>query len=70
MKDTPPEVNARLFAAMMRKTPEERFLMGLDMMATVRELVREGLRQESAIQSPETLAHLTFQRLHGVPLPW
>jgi hypothetical protein len=34
VKDTPPEINARLFAAMMRKTPEERLLMGLDMMAT------------------------------------
>lgn len=27
MKDTPPEVNAMLFAAMMRKTPAECLLM-------------------------------------------
>jgi hypothetical protein len=70
VKDTPPEINARLFAAMMRKTPEERLLMGLDMMATARELVSHGLRQDAATQSPEALARLTFQRLHGVPLPW
>ena len=70
VKDTPPEINARLFAAMMRKTPEERLLMGLDMMATARELVSHGLRQDSATQSPEARARLTFQRLHGVPLPW
>jgi hypothetical protein len=70
VKDTPPEINARLFAAMMRKTPEERLLMGLDMMATARELVSHGLQHEAATQSPEALARLTFQRLHGVPLPW
>lgn len=70
VKDTPPEVNARLFAAMMRKTPEERLLMGFDMMATARELVRDGLRQDATVQSPEALARLMFQRLHGMPLPW
>lgn len=39
VKDTPPEINAMLFAAMMAKTPEERFLMGMDMMATARAMV-------------------------------
>ena len=38
VKDTPPEVNARLFAAMMRRTSAERLLMCLDMMATGRAL--------------------------------
>lgn len=38
VKDTPPEINSRLFAAMMRRTPEERLLMCLDMMATGRRL--------------------------------
>jgi hypothetical protein len=33
VKDTPPEINRRLFDAMMRKTPAERLLMSLDMMA-------------------------------------
>ena len=38
--------------------------------ATARELVSHGLRQDAETQSPEALARLTFQRLHGVPLPW
>jgi hypothetical protein len=46
VKDTPPEINARLFAAMMQKTPEERLLMGLDMMATGRELCWSGVEKE------------------------
>ncbi|MBP7950739.1 MAG: hypothetical protein KA004_13895 [Verrucomicrobiales bacterium] len=45
MKDTPPEVNARLFAAMMRRTPAERLLMCLDMMATGR-LLHASQRQD------------------------
>jgi len=43
VKDTPPEINAMIFAAMMRKTPEERLLMGFDMMATARQLVWSSL---------------------------
>jgi len=46
VKDTAPEINERLFAAMMRKTPEERLLMGLDMMATARQLVWSSLGTE------------------------
>ena len=42
VKDTAPEINAMIFAAMMRKTPEERLLMGFSMMATARELARAG----------------------------
>lgn len=38
VKDTPPEINARLFASMMRRTSAERLLMCLDMMATGRAL--------------------------------
>lgn len=44
VKDTPPEINAMLFEAMMRKTPEERMLMGFDMMATARALVWSGVQ--------------------------
>lgn len=39
VKDTPPEINAMLFAAMMARTPEERCLMGFDMLATARAMV-------------------------------
>jgi hypothetical protein len=47
VKDTPPEINAMIFAAMMRKTQEERLLMGFDMMATARQLVWSSLEGTS-----------------------
>jgi hypothetical protein len=43
VKDTPSEVNAMLFAAMMRKTPSERLLMGFDLSATARAKVRSSI---------------------------
>ncbi len=64
VKDTPPKINARLFAAMMRKTPAERLLMGLDMMATVRKLVWASLEGTEAERRAAFL-----QRFHGMPPP-
>ncbi|HCN27292.1 MAG TPA: hypothetical protein DIT64_00575 [Verrucomicrobiales bacterium] len=62
VKDTPPEMNARLFSAMMRKTPQERLLMGFDMMATARKLAwKARARRRKNARS--------FQRWHGMPLP-
>jgi len=49
VKDTPPEINQRLFAAMMRRTPAERLLMCLDMMATGR-VLSQGRNPNSARQ--------------------
>jgi hypothetical protein len=37
----------RLFDAMMRKPPAERLMMSLDMMATARELVMQGIQREA-----------------------
>ena len=48
VRDTAPEINERLFAAMMRKSPEERLFMGLDMMATARRLVWSSLGAEGS----------------------
>jgi hypothetical protein len=70
VKDTPPEINCRLFDAMMRKTPAERMLMSLDMMATARELVISSIQHESGAQSSLEARRLAFQRLHGLPCPW
>jgi hypothetical protein len=55
---------------MMRKTPEERLLMGLDMMATAREMVRDGLRHEAPTLPQVGMQRLFFQRLYGLALPW
>ncbi len=70
VKDTPPEINRRLFDAMMRKTPAERLMMSLDMMATARELVMQGILREAGEATAIELQRRAFQRLHGVPCPW
>lgn len=71
VKDTPPEINRRLFDAMMRKTPAERLMMSLDMMATARELVMQGIQREGTGTTTSADAkRLAFQRLHGMPCPW
>ena len=70
VKDTPPEINRRLFDAMMRKTPAERLLMSLDMMATARELVMQSIQRESGAVSEAEAKRLAFVRLHGIPCPW
>lgn len=70
VKDTPPEINRRLFDAMMRKTPAERLLMSLDMMATARELVMQSIQRESGAVSEAEVKRLAFVRLHGIPCPW
>ncbi|NQW99921.1 hypothetical protein HQ447_04625 [bacterium] len=67
MKDTAPEINAMIFAAMMRKTPEERLLMGFDMMATARELVWSGLGSQG---TESERRRLFFKRFHGMECPW
>jgi hypothetical protein len=66
VKDTKPEINAMIFAAMMRKTPEERLLMGFDMMATAREMVWSGI---SSGVTEEDRRRLFFQRFYGMECP-
>ncbi|MES2924367.1 MAG: hypothetical protein V4819_22640 [Verrucomicrobiota bacterium] len=67
MKDTAPEINSMIFAAMMGKTPEERLLMGFDMMATARELVWASLGNQGT--DDERRAEFC-QRFHGMACPW
>jgi hypothetical protein len=67
VKDTPPEINAMIFKAMMSKTPEERLLMGLDMMATAREMVWSGIDSQG---TKEERRSRFFKRFHGLDCPW
>jgi hypothetical protein len=67
VKDTAPEINAMIFAAMMRKTTEERLLMGFDMMATAREMVWSGIDSQGTEQERK---NQFFRRFHGVDCPW
>lgn len=58
VKDTSPQINERLFAAMMHRTAEERLLMCLDMMATGRLLHQRGKQGQDCdagiLQTPDT----------------
>lgn len=56
-----------IFAAMMRKTPEERLLMGFDMMATARELVWSGIGKDGTLAERRAAF---YERFYGTPLPW
>lgn len=66
VKDTPPEINQMIFAAMMRKTATERLEMGFDMTATAREIVWSSIDPNL----PEAERRRAFfQRFYGEPLP-
>lgn len=67
VKDTALEVNAMIIAAMMRKAPEERLLMGFDMMATAREMVWSSISTESTDAERRTEFCRGF---HDVACPW
>ena len=67
VNDTAPEINAMIFAAMMRKTPEERLMMGLDMMATARNLVLSSLAAEGTEADRK---NRFYKRFYGVAGPW
>ena len=66
VKDTPPEVNARLFAAMMQRTPEDRLRMGFDMLATARALVWGSVADAP---TPAERRQAFYARFYGEPLP-
>ncbi len=67
VKDTAPEINAMIFAAMMRKTPEERMLMGFDMTATARALVWSGVQ---GLPTESERRKEFFRRYHGMECPF
>jgi hypothetical protein len=56
-----------IFAAMMRKTPQERLLMGFDMMATAREMVWSGIGSQG---TEEERRDRFIRRFHGTSRPW
>jgi hypothetical protein len=66
VKDTAPEINAMLFEAMMRKTPEERLLKGFDMMATARELAWSSVQ---GLPTERERRQEFFRRYYGMECP-
>ena len=66
VKDTAPEINAMISAAMMHKTPEGPQLMGFDRMTTARELVWDGIGNDG---TDGERRNRFFQRFHGLAWP-
>jgi hypothetical protein len=52
---------------MMRKTPEERLLMGFDRMAVARKMVWSAISPEG---TEEERRRLFYKRFYGVDGPW
>jgi hypothetical protein len=64
--DTDPEVNALLFSLMMKRSPEQRLLMGMDMNATAKQLVWASMDPE--LTEMERRAAF-YERFYGEPCP-
>ena len=64
--DTSPEINAMIFGNVMKRTPSERLLMGMDMQATARALVWGSIPAEM----PDVERRRAFyQRFYGEACP-
>lgn len=66
VKDTPPDVNERLFRMMMERSDEERLIMGMEMQASARALVWASIPQ--SLPDPERRA-VFYTRFFGEPYP-
>ncbi len=66
VRDTAPEINAMMFQRVMALTPSERFMMGLSMLQTTREMILSSLPRD--LDEPSR-RRMLFERLHGMPLP-
>jgi hypothetical protein len=67
LADTDPVVNEMLFSLMMKRSPEQRLLMGMDMIATAKQMVWASISQEL----PEKNRRAEFyQRFYGETCPF
>jgi hypothetical protein len=66
VKDTSPEINKMIFQRTMALTHSERFLMGMSMLTTAREMIWASLPQD--ISEPQR-RRMFYQRLYGEELP-
>ena len=66
MNDTAPEVREMMSEMLMRRSGEERFIMGALMFDAARELVIASLPQNLP---PSELKSRLFERMYNFPLP-
>jgi hypothetical protein len=67
MNDTSPEIAKIVRQKLMARSPEERFLMGVQMFNAAREMVLASL---PAGLSPIEIRRLLYERIYGEPLPF
>ena len=66
MKDTPPEINDFIHQHVMALGGERRFLMGMSMLATTRQMILSSL--PATLTRQERMLAL-YHRLYGQPFP-
>jgi hypothetical protein len=65
MNDTTPEARQKQLSIIFSKTPEERFLMGVEMIDYVRMVVENSIRAENPNISVIDLKIAVFKRYYG-----
>jgi hypothetical protein len=65
MNDTPPEVEEMVREMMMRRSGEERFVMGALMFDAAREIIIASLPRDLP---PQEFKRRLFERIYGFPL--
>ncbi len=65
MRDTSPEMEARMMAMMSSKTPERRLRMACDMHAAAKILVRSGIIHEDNTLTEAQIRGRLFLRFYG-----
>lgn len=64
MNDTTPEAHKKQLEIIMSKTPQERFMMGLEMVDSVYTMVGNSIRQQNPNLSPAELQVAIFKRYY------
>ena len=64
MNDTTPEAHKKQLKIIMSKTPQERFMMGLEMVDSVYTMVGNSIRQQNPNFSPAELQVAIFKRYY------
>ena len=65
MNDTPEHIRKIQYDIIMSKTPEERFLMGIEMMEDVRRMVEGSIREQNPGISDIDLRIAVFKRYYS-----
>ena len=64
MNDTTPAAHKKQLEIIMSKTPQERFMMGLEMVDSVYTMVGNSIRQQNPNLSPAELQVAIFKRYY------